>query len=185
MGGATAAPCRSGFCVGISIHAPRGGSDLNLTPFLTSFRYFNPRSPWGERPCRTDHQAGSRMISIHAPRGGSDDTRRKGENDHGYFNPRSPWGERLPHFWQTRRPANFNPRSPWGERHSAISGPFSSMQISIHAPRGGSDAWVSVTAKSFIDFNPRSPWGERLRETACCIGLHIISIHAPRGGSDF
>ena len=34
----------------ISIHAPRGGSDRYL-PFSTQMAfYFNPRSPWGERP---------------------------------------------------------------------------------------------------------------------------------------
>ena len=34
--------------------------------------------------------------------------------------------------------------------------------ISIHAPRGGSDATVRRPAKVDYHFNPRSPWGERL-----------------------
>ena len=33
----------------ISIHAPRGGSDRTRPDTTTWTRYFNPRSPWGER----------------------------------------------------------------------------------------------------------------------------------------
>ena len=57
---------------GISIHAPRMGSDdasLTLTRRMT---YFNPRSPDGERPVRHCGRQGGRGISIHAPRMGSD-----------------------------------------------------------------------------------------------------------------
>ena len=38
------------FCK-ISIHAPRGGSDMSAMASLSTGFYFNPRSPWGERPC--------------------------------------------------------------------------------------------------------------------------------------
>ena len=34
---------------GISIHAPRGGSDDHLSADWEGRSYFNPRSPWGER----------------------------------------------------------------------------------------------------------------------------------------
>ena len=79
--------------------------------------------------------------------------------------------------------------------------------ISIHAPRGGSDASFFRSCSAFnlfqstlpvggatirnlahnvpiINFNPRSPWGERLDEDDLTAGSLIISIHAPRGGSD-
>ena len=83
------------------------------------------------------------------------------------------------------------------------------LNISIHAPRAGSDAPISaqVTPKK-INFNPRSPCGERLRP-ALTLGysahhfnprspcgerrapcrvfpavFFTISIHAPRAGSD-
>ena len=36
---------------GISIHAPRGGSDRAFPPARTGSLNFNPRSPWGERLC--------------------------------------------------------------------------------------------------------------------------------------
>ena len=57
---------------GISIHAPRGGSDSNLVIVFSLLTDFNPRSPWGERP--------SSSIFLCLLRN---------------FNPRSPWGERL------------------------------------------------------------------------------------------
>ena len=56
-------------------------------------QYFNPRSPWGERP---DY-----VCSI---------------ADIVHFNPRSPWGERLGSCGNTTGISDFNPRSPWGER---------------------------------------------------------------------
>ena len=81
------------------------------------------------------------------------------------------------------------------------------LLISIHAPRGGSDATGIRGVKSINDFNPRSPWGERpgrslaswhilrFQSTLPVGGATVskanseaaawISIHAPRGGSDF
>ena len=102
----------------------------------------------------------------------------------GDFNPRSPCGER-PHG-PSRRPApqNFNPRSPCGERLAATATMISSMHISIHAPRVGSDRQSCVTVQPQNHFNPRSPCGER-REEVIEINQRIkISIHAPRVGSD-
>ena len=79
-----------------------------------------------------------------------------------HFNPRSPHGER--HF----RPSSFfplrdfNPRSPHGERPDPAPG-TAPPEISIHAPRTGSDSTVSDTAHASTHFNPRSPHGERLQ----------------------
>ena len=56
----------------ISIHAPRGGSDQEGEDNEKRSDYFNPRSPWGERPLTEQHRKQSAKISIHAPRGGSD-----------------------------------------------------------------------------------------------------------------
>ena len=57
--------------VAISIHAPRGGSDVILGVVN------DPTT-----------------ISIHAPRGGSDVAEEGDSPFHCDFNPRSPWGER-------------------------------------------------------------------------------------------
>ena len=78
--------------------------------------------------------------------------------------------------------------------------------ISIHAPRVGSDIWTPAVASFSIYFNPRSPCGERRNGNAGCCGGDVfqstlpvwgatpvrkeikragfISIHAPRVGSD-
>ena len=57
-------------------------------------------------------------------------------------------------------------------------------QISIHAPRGGSDPRTSVTSSMTAGFQSTLPVGGATLPTAgrgCCPS---ISIHAPRGGSD-
>ena len=56
--------------------------------------------------------------------------------------------------------------------------------ISIHAPRAGSDTARRTRWASPSDFNPRSPCGERLRCGQIIINPPEISIHAPRAGSD-
>ena len=79
--------------------------------------------------------------------------------------------------------------------------------ISIHAPRVGSDITAAISSSSSSDFNPRSPCGERLLNMLSINFLLIfqstlpvwgatqalkktlgnigISIHAPRVGSDW
>ena len=37
------------------------------------------------------------------------------------------------------------------------------FEISIHAPRGGSDTAAKNAGTLTANFNPRSPWGERLQ----------------------
>ena len=56
----------------ISIHAPRMGSDPAPSRPAPTPRYFNPRSPDGERPFSGPHYDDHAGISIHAPRMGSD-----------------------------------------------------------------------------------------------------------------
>ena len=146
----------------ISIHAPMWGATSLPASTSTPPKYFNPRSPCGERPALF-----SACVSP------------------GYFNPRSPCGERLPpivaactlrtisihaphvgsdHAYNQTRPYkhDFNPRSPCGERRSC------------------------VTAQEYSqDFNPRSPCGERPVNPIRTYATLMISIHAPHVGSDF
>ena len=101
----------------ISIHAPRTGSDGGDDDSRLAHGDFNPRSPHGERPQISQMQT-SRC----------------------YFNPRSPHGERPACCVYVPLPRDFNPRSPHGERRTTLSPSSSaSSQISIHAPRTGSD----------------------------------------------
>ena len=124
----------------ISIHAPRTGSD-----------------PKERKPTAFD------LISIHAPRTGSD------------VFPAYPFKKfcvfqsTLPARGATRRGENasestddFNPRSPHGERQALPPMLREALEISIHAPRTGSDRAAAPTEKQRA----------------------LISIHAPRTGSD-
>ena len=56
-------------------------------------------------------------------------------------------------------------------------------EISIHAPRGGSDPplWQSCRPVSY--FNPRSPWGERQREINNLEDIQIFQSTLPVGGA--
>ena len=98
---------------GISIHAPREGSDKyddigfkqippfqstlpvrgatrRRWPWLSRKKYFNPRSPGGERPMDERYEVIGYRISIHAPREGSDQGAFTRLSVLDYFNPRSP-----------------------------------------------------------------------------------------------
>ena len=124
-------------------------------------------------------------ISIHAPREGSDRPCRAVERHQDHFNPRSPRGERR----HARDAINmfllyFNPRSPRGERPDVTVAPWAGLDISIHAPREGSDYIFAVLRLILGHFNPRSPRGERLILPTQKDSFFFISIHAPREGSD-
>jgi hypothetical protein len=56
----------------VSIHAPRGGSDFSASAMRYCGSCFNPRSPWGERHRVYVACGRGTTVSIHAPRGGSD-----------------------------------------------------------------------------------------------------------------
>ena len=70
--GATSEARRAASMCGISIHAPRTGSDLTASTAGTLTANFNPRSPHGERHLRNSPISRQKCISIHAPRTGSD-----------------------------------------------------------------------------------------------------------------
>ena len=57
-------------------------------------------------------------------------------------------------------------------------------EISIHAPREGSDSKRITCSRTKPYFYPRSPRGERLLVEPDYFRLRDISIHAPREGSD-
>ena len=81
--------------LGISIHAPRTGSDCCFFGSHSASTYFNPRSPHGERHLanRAVHRHARRFQSTLPARGA---TPRHPDDipGSGYFNPRSPHGER-------------------------------------------------------------------------------------------
>ena len=78
---------------------------------------------------------------------------------------------------------HFNPRSPHGERRSGDVWDYP-LDISIHAPRTGSDQPYMFGHPYTKNFNPRSPHGERPSSVPLDTQRYSISIHAPRTGSD-
>ena len=213
----------------ISIHAPRTGSDDASSDASVFFVDFNPRSPHGERPLYRNNSNFFRLISIHAPRTGSDVQRfrqlrallpisihapRTG-SDHPcasaaaalpHFNPRSPHGERRRPPAAANLSGYFNPRSPHGERPYDLSYYVLHQEISIHAPRTGSDFRDGEVLSAEQLFQSTLPargataicwtslWGWIFQSTLPARGAtilrlrqhlrHRISIHAPRTGSD-
>ena len=152
--------------IGISIHAPRVGSDFAFVSIFKSFRNFNPRSPCGERPSKEGMPAVSgtfqstlpvwgatlrggfllvaEVISIHAPRVGSD--------------PTSWTSVRFHLLFQSTLPV-------WGATKKGIGMVCGIAPISIHAPRVGSDRRLPSLLLTPQYFNPRSPCGERPEPT--------------------
>ena len=192
----------------ISIHAPRGGSDPAIYSMKTGSFYFNPRSPWGERPVPCAAGVGCIQfqstlpvggatcvpmnrtlpysnISIHAPRGGSDTD---------FYNPKfahlgisihaprggsdSPGSDGCPGNGN-----GFQSTLPVGGATLEIPAKNSIGFISIHAPRGGSDRSESSEFLRIVYFNPRSPWGERLVALKTQIILFLFQSTLPVGGA--
>ena len=119
---------------------PARGATIGLFDAETCGTNFNPRSPHGERLFRRIDLIFAVKISIHAPRTGSDVGGKLHEDAPFNFNPRSPHGERRGRRGIPPRPRHFNPRSPHGERLVYIGVVQENIDISIHAPRTGSDA---------------------------------------------
>ena len=104
----------------------------------SSYSYFNPRSPDGERPGRDHDWREAVRISIHAPRMGSD-------------YPSSTWPDHRPGF-QSTLPG-------WGATDDRG---YCSKALKFQStlPGWGATSTVDYSATR-MDFNPRSPDGER------------------------
>ena len=79
----------------ISTHAPREGSDGWLSYDNRYIRYFNPRSPRGERHQFRQREMWVRPFQPTLPARGATLAARSFSRFARYFNPRSPRGERL------------------------------------------------------------------------------------------
>ena len=170
----------------ISIHAPRTGSDVRLVGVH--------RQP--------------EAISIHAPRTGSDETLLGVKSEKGDFNPRSPHGERQQGFkfrgiddviFQSTLPARgatgttstkhtariFQSTLPARGATEAQRPCCARADISIHAPRTGSDSLDAHNqrAMTFISIHAPRTGSDKCRSMSP-INEDMISIHAPRTGSD-
>ena len=78
---------------------------------------------------------------------------------------------------------NFNPRSPCGERRYEEGKDGVSMDISIHAPRVGSDLNQTAAPSTDFYFNPRSPCGERRHRTRQAVWRDVFQSTLPVWGA--
>ena len=146
---------------------------------------FNPRSPRGERhPIHLALQMDSLSISIHAPRGGSDVYSFRRFAQYCNFNPRSPRGERQRLTNTGIAPPSFQSTLPVGGATFERCWIDFKVDISIHAPREGSDVNAIKEQWRYIFISIHAP-----REGSDYFFLYFsfqfaISIHAPREGSD-
>ncbi len=143
---------------------------------------FNPRSPCGERLSQFCGVVVCIPFQSTLPVRGA--TRAAMSGPSAFLHPRSPCGERPMSTLSLNSSLDFNPRSPCGERprtwHTitpkqpfqstlpvrgatiCVSIPYGLTNISIHAPRAGSDIDGEWLTTRETNFNPRSPCGERL-----------------------
>ena len=122
---------------------------------------FNPRSPHGERRPQTSPCKGGWDFNPRSPHGERRSFHFLLHDFDKHFNPRSPHGERRPQTSPCKGGWDFNPRSPHGERQVKARAVNQSKDISIHAPRTGSDQRGEDRHYYIRHFNPRSPHGER------------------------
>ena len=166
---------------------PARGATRKLKFFGKKICNFYPRSPRGERPWKATLPPQPEPISIHAPREGSDKNLRHVLDGILNFYPRSPRGERRPALWMNGDiRAKFLSTLPARGATGRCGDPAQEAQeISIHAPREGSDAvfWAACTACTAISIHaPREGSDPHYNIDICA--NNEISIHAPREGSD-
>ena len=148
-------------CRKISIHAPRGGSDLTARTVLPRPLAFQSTLPVGGATSGNGCGSARTGISIHAPRGGSDCRWVISSPPALIFQSTLPVGGATRHVAGDRREAAISIHAPRGGSDMVRLFAVMDEQISIHAPRGGSDPGGGCHPGHYRYFNPRSPWGER------------------------
>ncbi len=155
-------PFLAKYIEGISIHAPRAGSDKGKRVFIIIKKYFNPRSPCGER----------QYICVNS------------SHILAYFNPRSPCGERPVRVDVPGVDKGISIHAPRAGSDYILSAAAVIQWISIHAPRAGSDESRFIKSINTDIFQSTLPVRGATFHARLYCPESTISIHAPRAGSD-
>ena len=145
----------------ISTHAPRMGSDIDPDILQTSENNFNPRSPHRERLPRIGGQIPGHRFQSTLPVGGATEPQFIIDSYIEIFQSTLSVGGRPKKIHNRGDDSGFQSTLPtWGatdigKRADTV------RNISIHAPRMGSDVGSSRMFSLADNFNPRSPHGER------------------------
>ena len=161
MRGATDDKYYSTAFFGISIHAPRAGSDPCLWCWRDYRIYFNPRSPCGERRWMYFLYISSMTFQSTLPVRGATAIPLCAGVLVEHFNPRSPCGERQTLPLRCPRRTLFQSTLPVrgatsSRRSSSVAGVFQST-----LPVRGATYRSGISKRFQQYFNPRSPCGER------------------------
>ena len=120
---------------------------------------FQSTLPAGGATPPGDDPSGLWHISIHAPRGGSDCPEAAHHGPGIYFNPRSPRGERRAKARMWGFSATFQSTLPAGGATGSLRRRGRQRNISIHAPRGGSDPAPPIWGGPALRFQSTLPAG--------------------------
>ena len=137
--GATFTPVCAGICLIISIHAPRMGSDIMLA-LIRHYEQFQSTLPgWGATRKRCMVRHAGRHFNPRSPDGERPGSLSTTGNGFAFQSTLPGWGATGPLTSPASSNPDFNPRSPDGERRNHGNTRFYGYDISIHAPRMGSD----------------------------------------------
>ena len=139
VGGATGNAGCVGLGARISIHAPRGGSDLRTPARSAPSFAFQSTLPVGGATHRSTAPASSIQ----------------------HFNPRSPWGSDPVAASTPRFTSEFQSTLPVGGATGSGTDVSRFVQFQSTLPVGGATLGAERNNYGFHHFNPRSPWGER------------------------
>ena len=144
---------------------------------------FNPRSPCGERLENKLDSGENFKFQSTLPVWGATRKQAAREQQAQHFNPRSPCGERQFNPEKEAARTSFQSTLPvWGATITFILSP-PSEDISIHAPRVGSDA-AEQLKNGDIGISIHAPRVGSDDRAMLRRDFNVISIHAPRVGSD-
>ena len=166
----------------ISIHAPRTGSDGQDDDSADWFTPFQSTLPArGATFALAPNEIITQFQST-LPARGATATAPVCNLRLDNFNPRSPHGERPRQGFQLLRALTFQSTLPArGATLNHLTGVLV-CNISIHAPRTGSDGGRAPELCRAADFNPRSPHGERHVHTSKSRkGYHHFNPRSPHG----
>ena len=193
--------------LGISIHAPREGGDIDTLACMWTDAYFNPRPPRGGRPQFSLRTLTRRNFNPRPPRGGRRRwTHRQNQIQTFQSTPPARGATKADSLcWCIKRFQSTPPargatrrRSPparWrrisihapregGDPITTIS-PCAHGCISIHAPREGGDVLPPEMGGIFVAFQSTPPARGATPEQIRPVQSITISIHAPREGGDY
>ena len=143
----------------ISIHAPRTGSDpCRPHPSARCGKFQSTLPARGATRAASRRQSRQQFQSTLPARGATNRIVKNVIVTHEQFQSTLPArGATRPGRGDAERKTNFNPRSPHGERPPVNSQPQIFMDISIHAPRTGSDRLVDIMADVIKQFQSTLP----------------------------